>query len=101
MLPFPEVLLQAGDHLVIRDTPDRLKEFEKVLGGTLYPEDSEKSPVDGEHPLLANNQQIAEIVIVDGSGSAGEDTCRAALCRTLWLDYSGPAPSGAGFRQVP
>ncbi len=71
ILPFPEVVLQAGDHLVIRDTPDRLKEFEKVIGGTLYPEDSEKSPVDGEHPLRANNQQIAEIVIVHGSGLQG------------------------------
>ncbi len=71
LVPFPGVLLQAGDHLVIRDTPDRLKEFEKVLGGTLYPEDSEKDPIDGDHPLSANNQQIAEIVIVDGSGLEG------------------------------
>ena len=71
MVPLPGVLLQAGDHLVIRDTPDRLKEFEKVLGGTLYPEDSENNPIDGENPLLANNQQIAEIVIVDGSGLQG------------------------------
>ena len=71
MVPLPGVLLQAGDHLVIRDTPDRLKEFEKVLGGTLYPEDSENNPIDWEHPLLANNQQIAEIVIVDGSGLQG------------------------------
>lgn len=71
MIPFPGVLLHAGDHLVIRDTPDRLKEFEKVLGGTLYPEDSEKIPVDGEHPLQAKNQQIAEVVIVHGSGLQG------------------------------
>ena len=71
VLPFPEMVLQAGDHLVVRDTPDHLKEFEKVLGGTLYPEDSEKSPVDGEHPLRANKQQIAEIVIVHGSGLEG------------------------------
>ncbi len=71
ILPFPEMVLQAGDHLVVRDTPDHLKEFEKVLGGTLYPEDSEKSPVDGDHPLRANKQQIAEIVIVDGSGLQG------------------------------
>ncbi|MBU2454435.1 MAG: SLC13 family permease, partial [Proteobacteria bacterium] len=71
MVPLPGVRLKAGDHLVIRDTPDRLKEFEKVLGGTLYPEDSENNPVDKEHPLEANNQQIAEIVIVDGSGLQG------------------------------
>ncbi|MBE0585879.1 MAG: SLC13 family permease, partial [Desulfofustis sp.] len=36
MMPLPGIELRAGDHLVIRDTPERLKEFEKVLGGTLY-----------------------------------------------------------------
>lgn len=71
MVPLPGILLQVGDHLVIQDTPDLLKEFEKILGGTLYPEGSENSPVDGEHPLLADNQQIAEIVIVNGSGLQG------------------------------
>ncbi len=54
MMPLPSVVLRAGDHLVIRDTPDRLKEFEKILEGTLYPEDSEDNPVDDEHPLKAD-----------------------------------------------
>ncbi len=36
MIPFPSLVLKAGDHLIIRDTPDRLKEFEKILEGTLY-----------------------------------------------------------------
>ena len=36
MVPFPTLVLEAGDHLIIRDTPDRLKEFEKILEGTLY-----------------------------------------------------------------
>ncbi len=71
MVPLPGILLQTGDHLVIRDTPDLLKEFEKVLGGTLYPENSEKKPVDEKNPLLAENQQIAEIVVVNGSGLQG------------------------------
>ena len=35
MVPFPTLVLEAGDHLIIRDTPDRLKEFEKILEGTL------------------------------------------------------------------
>ena len=67
MLPLPSVVLKAGDHLVIRDTPDRLKEFEKLLGGTLFPEDSADIPVDKEHPLKADDQQIAEVVILEGS----------------------------------
>jgi len=71
MIPFPELLLHEGDHLVIRDTPARLKEFEKALKGTLYPEDSEDGPVDDEHPLKAEDQQVAEIVVVEGSGFQG------------------------------
>jgi di/tricarboxylate transporter len=71
LIPFPEMVLKEGDHLVIRNTPDRLKEFEAMLKGTLYPEDSEDRPVDEEHPLKADNQQIAEIVVVEGSGFQG------------------------------
>jgi di/tricarboxylate transporter len=67
MLPLPSVTLKVGDHLVIRDTPDRLKAFEKALGGTLYPEDSDANPVDKEHPLKADDQQIAEVVVIEGS----------------------------------
>jgi len=67
MMPLPSIVLQEGDHLVIQDTPGRLKEFEKLLKGTLYPEDSEDNPVDDEHPLKAEDQQIAEVVVVEGS----------------------------------
>jgi len=67
MIPLPSVVLRVGDHLVIRDTPDRLKEFETVFKGTLYPEDSEDDPIDEEHPLKAEDQQIAEIIVIQGS----------------------------------
>ncbi len=33
----PDGILQAGDHLVINDTPEHLKDFETILQGTLYP----------------------------------------------------------------
>jgi len=67
ILPLPSVVLRAGDHLVIRETSAQLKEFERVLEGTLYPEDSEDKPVDDEHPLKADDQQIAEVVVVEGA----------------------------------
>lgn len=67
MLPLPSIILKAGDHLAIRDTPERLKEFEKILEGTLYPEDSNTEPIDDTHPLKAEDQQIAEIVVIEGS----------------------------------
>lgn len=67
MIPLPSVVLKAGDHLVLRDTPERLKEFEKIFKGTLYPEDSETEPVNDEHPLKADDQQIAEVVVTESS----------------------------------
>ena len=71
MIPFPTLVLKADDHLIIRDTPDRLKEFEKILEGTLYADDAMVEPVDDEHPLKDEDQQIAEIVLMEGSRLVG------------------------------
>lgn len=67
MIPLSTLVLRAGDHLAIRDTPERLKEFEKILEGALYPEDSANEPINEEHPLEAEDQQIAEVVVTEGS----------------------------------
>lgn len=60
----PDAVLNAGDRLMVTDTPSRLKEFEQELGATLYRGDE---PVSADNPLKAEDQQIAEIVVVDGS----------------------------------
>jgi hypothetical protein len=57
-MPFPDIQLKAGDRLFVRDSPEQLKEFEQVLEGTLY---TDEAPVDEEHPLTAEDQQLAEI----------------------------------------
>ena len=64
LLPLPDVTIRAGDQLILEDTPAHLKEFEQVLGATLY---SGESAVDEDHPLQAEDQQLAEIVVVQGS----------------------------------
>jgi di/tricarboxylate transporter len=64
LLPLPDVTIQAGDRLTLEDTPARLKEYEQVLGAQLYSGDS---VVDEDHPLEAKDQQLAEIVVVQGS----------------------------------
>ncbi len=63
-VPLPDAAISAGDRLTVRDTPQRLKEYEQVLGATLYSQDH---PVDDDHPLMAEDQQLAEIVVVQGS----------------------------------
>ena len=72
IMPLPDVQLQPGDHLVLKDTQDNLKEFETLLGGTLYPADSADLPVDEDHPLKAPDQQIAELVILQSSPLHGQ-----------------------------
>lgn len=62
--PLAKAVLRAGDRIGVRDTPDNLKEFEKVLGASLY--DAEH-PVGEEHQLQDDDQQIAEIVVTQGS----------------------------------
>jgi di/tricarboxylate transporter len=64
VVPLPDALLRAGDQLVVRDTPARLKEFERALDATLFTGDV---PVDEEHPLTAGDQQLAELVVIQGS----------------------------------
>jgi len=69
IMPLPDTILTVGDRLKVHDYPDRLKEFETVLGATLF---SGLHKVDDEHPLKAEKQTLAEIVIIAGSGIEGK-----------------------------
>ena len=82
---FPDTVLRADDRLLLTDTPENLKRYEVALGGTLYSGDVE---VDDEHPLTAEDQQISEIVVVDGldrsrarrSSSCSSSTATSSSC---------------------
>jgi len=66
--PLPDVVLKPGDRLTTSDTQANLREFARLLGGTLFSGDQ---AVDAEHPLSAQGQQIAEVVITPASGLNG------------------------------
>ncbi|MCW8864799.1 MAG: SLC13 family permease [Colwellia sp.] len=68
IIPLPDTVLTVDDRLKVHDYPDRLKEYETVLGATLF---SGLHKVDDEHPLKADKQTLAEIVIIAGSGIEG------------------------------
>ena len=62
----PSVILQAGDQLAVRDTPERLKEFEQQIGATLHDEFG----ATGLHRIgdvLADQEHLAEIVVTRGA----------------------------------
>ncbi|WP_428635199.1 SLC13 family permease [Sedimenticola sp.] len=79
LTPFPDVVIRPGDRLGVKDTPDNLKEMETVLGAKLYTGDV---PVDEEHPLQDEDQQLAEIVVTQGSSLEG-----STLSRLRFADY--------------
>jgi di/tricarboxylate transporter len=61
----PSVTIGAGDRLAVRDTPERLKTFEKQLGAKLY---SESGLDDVANDGTVTEQQfLAEIVVTRGS----------------------------------
>ncbi len=60
----PDVLIKAGDRLVVSDTADNLREFEIELDGQLF---AGEHQVDEHHPLSAGDQTIAELVVTSGS----------------------------------
>jgi len=69
IMALPDTVIVVGDRLKVHDYPDRLKEFETVLGASLF---SGLHKVDDEHPLKADKQTLAEIVIIAGSGIEGK-----------------------------
>jgi di/tricarboxylate transporter len=78
--PLPDVVLKAGDRLTTSDTQSNLREYARLLGGTLFSGDQ---AVDAEHPLSAEGQQIAEVVITPASRLNGVRIGNARL-RSLY-----------------
>ena len=69
VMPLPDTVLIAGDRLKVHDYPDNIKEYEAVLGATLF---SATHKIDEQHPLEAEEQTLAEIVLIAGSGLEGK-----------------------------
>lgn len=63
----PSVILQPGDRLFVKDSPENLKHYEGLLGATLYNISDSEHPIDEDTPLKAEGQQLAEVVVTRGS----------------------------------
>ncbi|MDJ0759547.1 MAG: SLC13 family permease [Woeseiaceae bacterium] len=63
----PSVVIQPGDRLFVKDTPDNLKHYESLLGTTLYNVSDNEHPIDEDTPLDSGGQQLAEVVVTRGS----------------------------------
>jgi len=63
----PSVTILPGDRLFVKDSPENLKHYERILGATLYNISDIEHPVDDTTPLQAQGQQLAEVVVTRGS----------------------------------
>ena len=63
----PSVIMQPGDRLFVKDSPENLKHYEQVLGATLFNMSDLEHPIDEDTPLRAEGQQLAEVVVTRGS----------------------------------
>ncbi len=63
----PSVKLLPNDRLFVKDSPEKLKQFESLLGATLFNISDNEHPVGENTPLTAAGQQIAEVVVTRGS----------------------------------
>jgi len=63
----PSVVLQPGDRLFVKDSPDNLKHYESILGATLFNTSDIEHPIDDDTPLQEMGQQLAEVVVTRGS----------------------------------
>ena len=64
LMPLPDVHIQAGDRLLVHDTPTQLKAYEQALRCVLY---SGEHVLDEAHPLPLADQQLTEIAVYPGS----------------------------------
>jgi di/tricarboxylate transporter len=78
----PDVRLKAGDRITTSNTQANLREFARLLGGTLYSGDQQ---VDDSHPLTFSGEQIAEVAITPASRLNGTRIGNARLFRRYGL----------------
>lgn len=67
ILPFPTVILKAGDVLFISGTAEKLKEFESKLGGQLHNINKKNEYSEDEYKNQEDDQVIAEVLVTSNS----------------------------------
>jgi di/tricarboxylate transporter len=80
--PLPDVKLRASDRITTSDTQQNLREYARILGGTLYTGDH---AVDESHPLSTEGTQIAEVAITPASRLNGVRIGNAGLLSRFGL----------------
>jgi len=63
----PSLVLQEGDRLMVADTREHLKEFERLLGARMHDATDLEDGGSADLPTPGAGQQLAEVVVTTGS----------------------------------
>ena len=74
--PLPDVKLREADRITTSNSQQNLREYARLLGGTLFTDDHE---VDASHPLSTDGTQISEVAITPASRLNGVTIRNAGL----------------------
>ncbi|MFT4937136.1 MAG: di/tricarboxylate transporter [Paraglaciecola sp.] len=96
-VPSPRMTLNQGDQLLVSDTPENLKTFETLLDADLYSSDKK---IDEDHPLQAEGQQLAEIIIAQGSPLLNRSLAKTRFADRYQLVILALHRSGSYSRQA-
>jgi len=80
--PLPDVKLRTGDRITTSNTQQKLREYARLMGGTLFTDDH---AVDESHPLSTYGTQIAEVAITPASRLNGVRIGAAGLLSRFGL----------------
>ena len=80
--PLPDVKLRASDRITTSNSQQNLREYARLLGGTLFTDDHE---VDASHPLSTDGTQISEVAITPASRLNGVTIGNAGLLSRFGL----------------
>ena len=80
--PLPDVKLRTGDQITTSNTQQKLREYARMMGGTLFTDDH---AVDESHPLSTYGTQISEVAITPASRLNGVRIGAAGLLSRFGL----------------
>ena len=98
VVPLPDVVIRAGDRILVHDTPENLKSFEAATDTVLY---AKNQRVDDEHPLNDNDQSVIEVIIDQRSPLLGKTLQSTRFIENYKMIALAVHRSGGEVREMP
>jgi len=98
VVPLPDVIIRAGDKILVHDTPEQLKLFEAATDTVLY---AKNQQIDDENPLNDQDQSVIEIIIDQRSPLLGKTLQASRFIENYKMIALAVHRSGGKVREMP